>query len=104
MTEVNNTEKSAGCQRPRAEWMAALAEDASYFRPRLFAIYGVNRAITGLRPESPFLGWGIDLGDGAGALFREEDDRSIHTADSAERLLTSFQTHAEAALVWLVDD
>ncbi|HEX3785991.1 MAG TPA: hypothetical protein VHX38_40585 [Pseudonocardiaceae bacterium] len=88
----------------RTEWMAALAEDASYFRPRLFAIYGVQRALKGFWPEHPFLGWGMDHGDGKGAIFREDDDRSIHTADSAEQLLIGFKTHAEAELVWLEDD
>jgi hypothetical protein len=91
MTEVDKT-----------ELMTALAEDASYLRPRLFAIYGVTREIEGLRPESPFLGWGMELVDG-GAIFREDDDRCIHISDSAERLLIAFQTHGEAALRWLED-
>jgi hypothetical protein len=86
------------------ELMMELAEDASYLRPRLFAIYGVNREIEGLRPESAFIGWGMELGDGRGALYREEDDRSVHIADSAQQLLACYQIHAEAALLWLQTD
>ncbi|HWE90554.1 MAG TPA: hypothetical protein VG317_13920 [Pseudonocardiaceae bacterium] len=81
--------------------MAELASDAEYFQPRLFAIYGVRRGINAVCPEQPFLGWGIDLGDGEGAFFWDQTGRSAHHSDSAEQVLDIYRRVGEAELKWL---
>ena len=75
---------------------AALAQPA-----RLFAIYGVLHEIEGVADESPFLGWGVELGDGDGALYWDPDDNSTHRADSAEQVLRLHQQIGRADLAWL---
>jgi hypothetical protein len=75
---------------------AALAQPA-----RLFAIYGVLHAIDGVVDESPFLGWGMELGDGDGALYWDPDDNTTHRAESAEQVLELHQQIGRASLAWL---
>jgi hypothetical protein len=81
--------------------MSALAADAEYLQPRLFAIYGVRRGINSVVPGQPFLGWGIDMGDGEGALFWDQAARTTHHSDSAERVLGIYRRVGEAELKWL---
>ena len=75
---------------------AALAQPA-----RLFTIYGVLHAIEGVVDESPFLGWGMELADGDGALYWDPDDNSTHRAESAEQVLQFHQRIGRARLAWL---
>ena len=79
--------------------MAALAEEASTLPARLFTIYGVLNGIDGVVDASSFLGWGMELGDGA--LYWDPDDNSIHRADSAEEVLLFHQQIGRARLLWL---
>jgi hypothetical protein len=76
--------------------LAALAEDAEYFQPRLFAVYGVQR-----RSGAPFLGWGLALTGDGGAVFVQPGGGGTHSSDSAERLLTTYRRIGEAHLLWL---
>lgn len=78
------------------ELLARLADDASYFRPELFAVYGVDR--TG----RPFLGWGMQLGDQE-ALFYDPASATTHLSTSAAQVLRTHQRAADAHLVWLDD-
>lgn len=80
--------------------MAGLAEAASTLPARLFTIYGVFNRIDGVADESPFLGWGIELGDGDGALYWDPDDNSTHRAASAEQVLQFHQQLGRAQLSW----
>lgn len=85
---------------PNADLMRDLAADAEYFRPRMFAVYGVSRGVADLLPPTPFLGWGIEFGDGEAALFLDPRDGSVHRAQSAEQILLARQRMGEARLTW----
>jgi hypothetical protein len=73
-----------------------LAEDASYFRPEIFAIYGVDRK------GRPFLGWGMQLGE-TEAVYHEPGVSSTWTSTSADQILRTHQRIGEARLTWLTD-
>jgi hypothetical protein len=47
----------------RRRLMDQLAEDASYFRPQLFSVYGVSGG------GRPFLGWGMQLGEDEAVFY-----------------------------------
>src|SRR5579883_1656680 len=83
------------------QWLARLEADAEYFQPRLFAVYGIYKAISSTFPEQPFLGWGVDFGDNNGALFWRPDESSTHHSDSAARVLQFYQRIGDARLKWL---
>jgi hypothetical protein len=83
------------------ETMADLAAAASAQPARLFAIYGVLHGIEGVVDASPFLGWGVELGDGEGAVYWDPDDNSTHRASSAEQVLQLHQQIGRADLAWL---
>ncbi|HEX3649562.1 MAG TPA: hypothetical protein VHV49_14145 [Pseudonocardiaceae bacterium] len=85
----------------RAKLIAAIAEDASYLRPNLFAVYGVFHEIPGIRPAMPFLGWGMDLGEPDGTLFWDPHHNTTHRAETADRILTIHRRTGEAHLTWL---
>jgi hypothetical protein len=74
-----------------------LEEIAVEDRPRLFAIYGTFKRY----PDEPLLGWGMELPDGGGALFSLAGHRSVHTADSAERVLALQSVIGDVQLKWL---
>ncbi len=76
------------------ELLARLAEDASYFRPELFAVYGVDRA------GRPFLGWGMQMGERQ-AVFFDPAGSVTHLSTSADQVLRTHQRIADAHLVWL---
>jgi hypothetical protein len=73
-----------------------LAEDASYFRPELFAVYGIDG--TG----RPFLGWGMQLGEDEALYYQPGGATWVST--SAEQILRTHQHIGEARLSWLADD
>jgi hypothetical protein len=73
-----------------------LKDDASYFRPDLFAVYGVNK------DGRPFLGWGIQFGEKE-ALFYDPDRSSTWHSGSADQVLRTHQRAGEAHLQWLDD-
>jgi hypothetical protein len=83
------------------ETMSDLAEAALAQPARLFTIYGVLNEIEGVVEESPFVGWGMELGDGDGALYWDPDDNSTHRAASAEQVLQFHQRIGRARLAWL---
>ncbi|WP_116042889.1 hypothetical protein [Amycolatopsis palatopharyngis] len=66
-------------------------------RPRRFAIYGTLKRY----PDEPLLGWGIELPDGGGTLFSWASSRSVHTADSAARVLALQSIIGDVRLKWL---
>jgi hypothetical protein len=76
--------------------MTQLAEDASYFRPELFSVYGVST------DGRPFLGWGMKLGEDE-AVFYEPRTNSTWLSSSADQVLRTHQRIGEASLVWLDD-
>ncbi|HWE91364.1 MAG TPA: hypothetical protein VG317_18025 [Pseudonocardiaceae bacterium] len=77
--------------------LAQLRADAEYFRPRLFAIYGVFH-----RGGRPFLGWGMELtaGEDGDTIFYEPSG-ATHHASSAEQVLRLHQLIADVQLAWL---
>lgn len=80
----------------KRELLERLAEDASYFRPELFAVYGVDRG------GQPFLGWGMQWGD-TEAVYYQPDRNSTWLSTSAEHVLRGQQRIGEAHLKWLND-
>lgn len=94
------TETEPGVPPDRTELIAALRVDAEYYRPRMFAIYGVSNGIYSL-PERPFLGWGLDFGDDDGAIFWDQEGRSTYQSCSAQRVLELRRRIGEAHLRWL---
>jgi hypothetical protein len=86
MIEVTGTQQLLG----------RLAEDASYFRPELFSVYGVDH------DGRPFLGWGMQLGDDE-AVFYQPGVRATSLSSSADQVLRTHQRIGEASLVWLDD-
>jgi hypothetical protein len=72
-----------------------LAEDAAYFRPDLFAVYGVDRE------GRPFLGWGMQLGESEAVFYQPGGGTWLST--SADQVLRSHQRTGEAHLRWLDD-
>lgn len=73
-----------------------LDEDASYFRPDVFSIYGVDRQ------GRPFLGWGMQLGEDS-AIFYQPGVAATHLSTSADQVLRAFRRGGEARLRWLDD-
>jgi hypothetical protein len=91
-----------GCEsNGNDETMRDLAEAALARPARLFTIFGVLNEIEGVVDESPFLGWGMELGDGDGALYWDPDDNTTHRAESAEQVLEFHQRIGRARLAWL---
>lgn len=73
-----------------------LVEDASYFRPELFSVYGVSN------DGRPFLGWGMQLGENE-AVFYEPAAASTWLSTSADQVLRTHRRTGEAHLKWLDD-
>jgi hypothetical protein len=76
--------------------MTSLAEDASYLRPLLFAVFGVDRS------GRPSLGWGMQLGADE-AVFYQPGSSATWISTSAEQILGTFARLGPARLVWLDD-
>jgi hypothetical protein len=85
----------------RTAILARLAADAEYLRPQLFAVYGIFKAVPGLVPERPFMGWGIDFGEEWGVIFWNPVDHTTQLSNSAEQVLRAHSRTGEAHLVWL---
>jgi hypothetical protein len=83
-----------------AEMLPRLAADAEYFQPRMFAIYGLAREMSG-RPSVPFIGWGMDLDGDQGAVFWDPVTNITHLSISAQHVLNTHQRTGEAHLKWL---
>jgi hypothetical protein len=79
-----------------AQLMDTLADDASYFRPELFAIYGVDSS------GRPYIGWGMQLGE-TEAVYYEPGAASTWMSTSASQVLRTHQRTGEAHLRWLND-
>ena len=77
------------------ELLTRLADDASYFRPGLFAVYGVDRA------GRPFLGWGMQLGESEAVFHQPGGGTWLST--SADQVLRALRRTGEAHLRWLDD-
>jgi hypothetical protein len=78
----------------RERLMASIAEDASFLRPRLFSIYGVDHE------GSPYLGWGMQLCDDD-AFYYLPGARVTWTSKTAEQVHEKLNLAGEARLVWL---
>jgi hypothetical protein len=78
------------------ELVDRLAEDASYFRPQLFAVYGIDSS------GRPFIGWGMQLGEDE-AVYYEPGGASTWLSGSADQVLRTHQRTGEAHLRWLDD-
>ena len=78
----------------KAELLASLAEDASYLRPDLFAIYGIDSL------GNPFLGWGIQLCEDK-TVYYDPKAAITHLSTSADQVLRIHQIAGEAHLCWL---
>lgn len=81
---------------PPEQLLAQLAEDASYFRPELFSVYGLNNN------GQPFLGWGMQLGEKE-AVFYDPHGGSTWLSISADQVLRAHQRTGQAYLRWLDD-
>lgn len=80
----------------REQLMSGLAEDAQYFRPTMFSVYGVDG------DGRPFLGWGIQLGDRE-AFFCRPGTSETWISTSAEQVKATFDRTGDARLLWLDD-
>lgn len=87
----------------RSQQMALLKRQADTFQPRKFAAYGVYKAIAGVLPEEQFLGWGLDLGDGDGAVFWEPWSKDARCADSVDTILRHLRRMGDVNVAWLED-
>lgn len=76
--------------------MSGLAEDAAYFRPTMFSVYGVDRA------GRPFLGWGIQMGDDE-AFYCLPGTAETWISSSAEQVKATLSRTGDARLLWLDD-
>lgn len=98
MTEIlpddNQTDHEDTPDSFRERLIAAAEEDASFLRPRLFSIYGVDRA------GEPYLGWGMQLCDDD-ALYYDPGARVTWQSKSAEHVHARLSGAGEARLVWL---
>jgi hypothetical protein len=82
------------------DMLARLAADAEYFQPRMFAIYGLALDIQG-DGAVPFIGWGMDLDGGQGAVFWDPGTNITHLSISAEHVLNTHCRVGSAHLKWL---
>jgi hypothetical protein len=73
-----------------------LADDASYFRPELFSVYGVDRG------GRPFVGWGMQFGADE-AVFYQPGAGTMHVSTSADQVLRTHQRTGQAQLLVLDD-
>ena len=80
----------------REQLMSGLAEDAAYFRPALFSVYGIDRH------GNPFLGWGIQWGDNE-AFYCQPGMSATWQSSSAEQVKATLDRLGEARLLWLHD-
>jgi hypothetical protein len=76
--------------------MGLLEADASYLRPTLFAVYGVDRA------DRPFLGWGMQFGEDE-AIFYQPGSGAVSISTSGEHVHRSHDRRGDACLMWLDD-
>ncbi|MDV6011005.1 hypothetical protein [Haloechinothrix sp. LS1_15] len=81
---------------PDPELLDELSAIAHEDPPLLFAIYGTYRR----DPTIPILGWGIEFPTG-GTLYRSAYDRTIHSSDTAERVLEVQSIIGHVRLTWL---
>lgn len=73
-----------------------LADDAAYFRPELFSVYGVDGS------GRPFLGWGMQFGDDE-AVFYQPTTGEMHLSTSADQVLRARGRGGRAQLLVLDD-
>jgi hypothetical protein len=97
---TDSTGEDATSTPSRQQLLETLRADAEYCQPRLFAIYGICKEVSEFIPEKPFVVWGIDSTEG-GAVLWCPHEQWVHTSDSADRILMSYQRRGEAHLLWL---
>lgn len=66
-------------------------------KPRLFTVFGIANCFD----DAPLIGWGMELRNGGGALFRYSGHHSIHSSDTAEGLLRVQRRIGDVELRWL---
>jgi hypothetical protein len=76
--------------------MGLLEADASYLRPTVFAVYGVDRA------DRPFLGWGMQFGEDE-AIFYQPGSGAVSISTSGEQIHGNHGRRGDARLMWLDD-
>jgi hypothetical protein len=76
--------------------MGLLEDDASYLRPTLFAVYGVDGA------GRPFLGWGMQFVENE-AIFYQPGSRGVSISTTGEQIHRSHGRRGDARLMWLDD-
>ena len=81
----------------RTPYQRVIEELALAGKPRLFTVFGTATSFD----DAPLIGWGMELRDGGGALFRYSGHRSIHSSDTAEGLLRVQRRIGDVELRWL---
>lgn len=76
--------------------LARLADDASYFRPELFSVYGLDGG------GRPFVGWGMQFGDDE-AVYYQPGTGTMHVSTSADQVLRTHRRTGQANLLVLDD-
>lgn len=76
--------------------MTLLKDDASYLRPTLFAVYGVDKE------GRPFLGWGMQFGEDE-AIFYRPGSGDVSVSTSGDQVWRSHERRGDAHLMWLDD-
>lgn len=66
-------------------------------KPRMFALHGVLKHY----PGQLLVGWGMELPAGGGAVFQWLENRIIHQAESADRVLQLQQIIGDFELTWV---
>jgi len=82
------------------EMMAALADAAVLYQPRLFAIHGLYKN----REHGHILGWGMQFPDRQGTLYTDPSSRAMHRASTAESVLRTMQIIGDVRLSWLTEE
>jgi hypothetical protein len=66
-------------------------------KPRLFTVFGTTNDYE----REPMIGWGMELQNRGGVLFRYLGRSAIHSADTPERLLRTQRILGDVELRWL---
>ena len=66
-------------------------------KPRLFTVFGTTKDYE----REPMVGWGMELQDGGGVLFRYLGHSAIHSSDTTDRLMRTQSIIGDVELKWL---
>lgn len=82
-------------------WLNMIGRTATRYGPRLFTVYGAYHQSDDRPDVDLFVGWGMDLGGGQGALYWDPSDASTFRSGCAENVLSVHQRIGVARLAWL---